>query len=44
MIKMWMGAPHFLMKTLPKVAAEMGLHVLVYNAKPRMAALGRNAP
>ena len=26
-----MGAIHFLMKTLPKVAAEMALHVLAYN-------------
>ena len=26
-----MGATHFLMKTLPKVAAEMALHVLAYN-------------
>jgi transposase len=26
-----MGATHFLMKTLPKVATEMALHVLGYN-------------
>jgi transposase len=26
-----MGATHFLMKTLPRVATEMALHVLVYN-------------
>jgi hypothetical protein len=26
-----MGAIHFLMKTLPKVATEMALHVLAYN-------------
>jgi hypothetical protein len=26
-----MGATHFLMKTLPKVAAEMELDVLAYN-------------
>ena len=26
-----MGAPHFLMKRLPHVAAEMALHVLAYN-------------
>ena len=26
-----MGATHFLMKTLPKVATEMALHVLAYN-------------
>jgi hypothetical protein len=38
------GSPAFLDEDAAKVAAEMGLHVLVYNAKPRMAALGRNAP
>jgi hypothetical protein len=26
-----MGATHFLMKRLPKVASEMALHVLAYN-------------
>ena len=30
-IKARMGAVHFLMKTLPRVAAEMALHVLAYN-------------
>jgi len=30
-IKMRMGATHFLMKTLPKVATEMALHVLAHN-------------
>jgi transposase len=30
-LKMRMGATHFLMKRLPKVAAEMALHVLAYN-------------
>src|SRR5262249_26818646 len=30
-IKARMGATHFLMKTLPRVAAEMSLHVLAYN-------------
>ena len=43
-----MGATHFLMKTLPKVAAEMALSVLAYNLtrvmnivgiKPMMAAI-----
>jgi len=28
---MRMGATHFLMKRLPKVASEMALHVLAYN-------------
>ena len=30
-INAWMGETHFLMKTLPRVAAEMALHVLAYN-------------
>src|SRR5882762_11091553 len=30
-MKARMGATHFLMKTLPKVATEMALHVLAYN-------------
>ena len=30
-LKAWMGATHFLMKTLPKVSTEMSLHVLAYN-------------
>jgi hypothetical protein len=30
-IKMRMGATHFLMKGLPRVASGMALHVLVYN-------------
>jgi transposase len=47
-MKMRMGATHFLMKTLPKVASEMALHVLAYNltrvlnivgVKPIMAAV-----
>src|ERR1700737_4705962 len=35
-----MGAPHFLMKTLPRVAAEMALHVLAYNLTRVMNILG----
>jgi hypothetical protein len=31
MLKMRMGATHFLIKRLPKVATEMALHVLTYN-------------
>ena len=47
-IKARMGATHFLMKTLPRVAGEMALHVLAYNLtrvmnivgiKPLMAAI-----
>jgi transposase len=30
-LKMRMGATHFLMKRLPKVATEMAPHVLAYN-------------
>ena len=49
-LKMRMGATHFLMKSLPKVATEMALHVLAYNltrvmniigTKPLMAAIRR---
>jgi Transposase DDE domain len=39
-IKARMGAPHFLMKTLPRVAAEMALHVLAYNLTRVMNILG----
>ena len=47
-LKMPMGATHFLMKRLPKVATEMALHVLAYNltrvinilgVRPLMAAM-----
>jgi transposase len=47
-LKMRMGATHFLMKRLPKVATEMALHVLAYNitrainiigSQPLMAAM-----
>ena len=48
-LKMRMGATHFLMKRLPKVATEMALSVLAYNltrvmniigVKPLIAAMG----
>jgi hypothetical protein len=32
-IKAWMGATHFLCRRLPRVSAEMSLHVLAYNLK-----------
>lgn len=32
-IKFWMGARHFLMRTLQHVQTEMSLHVLAYNMK-----------
>lgn len=47
-MKTRMGATHFLMKTLPRVASEMALHVLAYNmtrvislvgVRPLMAAM-----
>ena len=39
-LKARMGATHFLMKTLPRVAAEMALHVLAYNLTRVMNILG----
>lgn len=39
-IKARMGATHFLMKTLPRVAAEMALHVLAYNMTRAMSIMG----
>lgn len=42
-LKAWMGATHFLMKTLPKVQTEMSLHVLAYNMKRMMQIMGTAA-
>jgi transposase len=39
-IKARMGATHFVMKTLPRVASEMALHVLAYNLTRVMNILG----
>ena len=39
-IKAWMGATHFLTKTLARVSTEMSLHVLAYNLKRVMKVLG----
>ena len=39
-LKMRMGATHFLMKTLPRVATEMALHVLAYNLTRIMNIVG----
>ena len=36
----WMGATHFLTRTLPKVATEMALNVLAYNMKRVMTIMG----
>ncbi len=39
-IKSWMGAAHFLTKTLSNVRTETSLHVLAYNLKRMMRILG----
>jgi len=39
-LKAWMGATHFLTKTLPRVSTEMSLHVLAYNLKRVMQIMG----
>ena len=42
-LKMGMGATHFLMKTLPKVATEMALNVLGYNLTRVLNIVGTTA-
>ncbi len=42
-IKSWMGATHFLTRTLARVSTEMSLHVLAYNVKRVMKLLGIGA-
>jgi hypothetical protein len=42
-IKSWMGATHFLMKTLGRVRTEMSLHVLAYNLMRVIKLLGTGA-
>jgi len=42
-LKAWMGATHFLTKTLPRVSTEMSLHVLAYNMKRVIKILGSAA-
>jgi len=39
-LKHWMGATHFLTRTLGRVRAGMSLHVLAYNMKRVMNILG----
>jgi hypothetical protein len=39
-LKLWMGANHFLTRTLKHVRTEMSLHVLAYNLKRVMRILG----
>jgi hypothetical protein len=41
--KDWMGATHFLTKTLEHVSTEMSLHVLAYNFKRVMKIVGMSA-
>jgi len=42
-IKAWMGATHFLTKTIKRVSTEMSLHVLAYNLKRVMNIMGTGA-
>ena len=42
-LKFWMGAAHFLTKTLARVRTEMSLHVLAYNLKRVLRILGIDA-
>jgi hypothetical protein len=39
-LKAWMGATHFLTKTLPRVRTELSLHVLAYNLKRMIQMFG----
>ena len=39
-IKAWMGATHFLTRTIKRVSTEMSLHVLAYNMKRVIKLLG----
>jgi transposase len=39
-LKAWMGATHFLTRTLDKVRTEMSLHVLAYNLKRMVTIFG----
>jgi hypothetical protein len=39
-LKSWMGATHFLTRTMERVSAEMSLHVLAYNMKGMIKIMG----
>jgi len=39
-LKAWMGATHFLTKTLDRASTEMSLHVLAYNFKRLLSIMG----
>jgi hypothetical protein len=43
-LKYWMGATHFLTKTLPRVSTEMSLHVLAYNLGQKRTSASQHAP
>jgi len=42
-IEAWMGATHFLTRTIERVSTEMSLHVLAYNLKRVAKLLGSEA-
>lgn len=42
-LKAWMGATHFLTKTLPRVRTEMSLQVLAYNLQRVIKIVGAEA-
>ncbi|SFT71803.1 transposase [Paraburkholderia aspalathi] len=42
-IKAWMGATHFLTRTIERVSTEMSLHVLAYKMKRVIKLLGSEA-
>ena len=39
-LKAWMGATHFLTRTIKRASTEMSLHVLAYNLKRVIAIVG----
>jgi transposase len=41
-IKAWMGATHFLTRTLGRVSTEMSLHILAYDMKRVINIVGIN--
>jgi hypothetical protein len=42
-IKAWMGATHFLTRTIERVSTEVSLHVLAYSIKRVIKLLGSEA-
>jgi hypothetical protein len=39
-LKAWMGATHFLTKTLPRLRTEMSMHVLAYHLRRLISLFG----